>query len=48
VADVMAIVNKVLGTGSVGADLNNDGKVNVLDIQIVINAALGLGCTGVF
>lgn len=25
-------------------DLNGDGVVNVLDVEIVINAALGLGC----
>jgi hypothetical protein len=26
-------------------DMNGDGVVNVVDVQIVINAALGLGCT---
>jgi hypothetical protein len=26
-------------------DLNQDGTVNVVDAQIVINAALGLVCT---
>jgi hypothetical protein len=26
-------------------DLNQDGVVNAADVQIVINAALGLGCS---
>ena len=44
-ADVQAVVNESLGTASRAHDLNQDGKVNVTDIQIVINAVLNLGCT---
>ena len=25
-------------------DMNNDGAINVVDVQLVINAALSLGC----
>jgi trimeric autotransporter adhesin len=45
VADVQAVTNQALGTSSPTADLNQDHVVNVVDIQIVINAALHVGCT---
>jgi hypothetical protein len=40
------MVNEVSGMSTKANDLNNDGVVNAVDIQIVINAALGLGCSG--
>jgi len=46
VADVQRIINEALGSVSPANSLNNDGVINVVDIQIVINAAVGLGCTG--
>jgi len=45
VADVQAIVNQSLGIVRAANDPNSDGVTNVVDIQIVINAALNLGCT---
>jgi uncharacterized repeat protein (TIGR01451 family) len=44
VADVQRLINESLGVASATDDLNLDGRVNVVDIQIGINAALGLGC----
>ena len=38
-------INEALGVTLAANDLNGDGQVNVVDVQIVINAALGLGCT---
>ena len=46
VADVQQVIDESLGSQSAANDLNNDGVVNVVDIQIVINSVLGLGCTG--
>jgi hypothetical protein len=43
--DVGAIVSQALGTATAASDLKSDKAVNVLDVQIVINAAIGLGCT---
>ena len=43
-ADVQTIVNQALGTTPAVDDLNGNGVVNVVDIQKVINAVLGLGC----
>jgi hypothetical protein len=40
----MAILSQVLNTATPANDLNGDGVVNVLDVQIVINAVLGQGC----
>jgi hypothetical protein len=44
VADVQAIIAEALGVVKAAHDLAHSGKVNVGDIQIVINAVLGLGC----
>jgi len=44
VTDVQAIMNEVLGVVSPVHDLNGDGAVNVVDIQLVVNAAVGFGC----
>jgi uncharacterized repeat protein (TIGR01451 family) len=46
VADVQQVIDEALGSQSAANDLNNDGVVNVVDIQIVMNSVLGLGCTG--
>lgn len=45
ITDVQKIINEALGEFAAVNDLNQDGWVNVVDIQIVINAVLGLGCT---
>jgi hypothetical protein len=45
VANVQLIINQALGITVAGNDLNGDGVVNVLDVQIDINSALGLGCS---
>jgi hypothetical protein len=46
VADVQMIVNEALGIYPAEFDLNGDGSINVLDIQIVIVAALSASCIG--
>jgi hypothetical protein len=46
VADVQLIINAILGEVSVAGDLNQDGVINVVDAQIGIDAALGMGCGG--
>ena len=43
--DVQRLINQALGALPAANDLNGDGAVNVVDVQIVINAVLGLGCT---
>jgi uncharacterized repeat protein (TIGR01451 family) len=45
VSDVQAIVNQGLGSSKAANDINKDGVVNVVDIQIVINAVLYTSCT---
>jgi hypothetical protein len=46
VGDVQFVINPALGvSASLSAlDLNQDGVVNVVDVQTVINAVLGPGC----
>lgn len=44
VADVQRAINESLGTASPVDDLNQDGIVNIVDVQIVMNAVLSLGC----
>jgi len=44
VADVQIIVNEALGLAAGSNDLNGDGVLNVVDIQIAIDAVLGFGC----
>jgi hypothetical protein len=44
-ASPSASKRRVLGTSSPVNDVNGDGTVNVVDLQTVINAALGLGCS---
>jgi uncharacterized repeat protein (TIGR01451 family) len=45
IVDVQSIINEGLGTLPSQHDLNRDGVVNVVDIQIVINAVLYQSCT---
>jgi hypothetical protein len=45
VADVQAIINEALGVSAPANDLNGDGTVNVVDLQIVTNAVLGQSCS---
>jgi uncharacterized repeat protein (TIGR01451 family) len=45
VADVQKLIDEALGTASAVNDLNSDKVVNAVDVQIAINAALGLGCS---
>lgn len=46
VADVQRTISEALGTASAVDDLNQAGVVNVVDVRIVTNSALGLGCWG--
>ena len=43
-ADVTAQQNGVLVVPQTASDLNADGNSDVVDVQIVINAARGLAC----
>ena len=45
VTDVRALIEQSLGTATPNASLNGSGVDNVVDVQIVINAVLGRGCT---
>jgi hypothetical protein len=45
VGDVQAIINEALGVTTPANDLNGDGTVNVVDLQIVTNAVLGQSCS---
>lgn len=45
VADAQAMIDEALGVAPALNDLNGDHVVNVVDVQIVINAVLSLGCT---
>jgi hypothetical protein len=42
--DVRALVNQALGVTAALNDLTGVGAVSVADVQIEINAVLGLGC----
>ena len=43
-SDVQRISSEALGVLAVVDDLNSDANVTVVDIQITVNAVLGLGC----
>jgi hypothetical protein len=43
-ADVQALINEALGAAKANNDLNSDGVVNVVDIEIDIDAALTSVC----
>jgi uncharacterized repeat protein (TIGR01451 family) len=45
IADVQKVMNEALGVRPAVDELNADGAVNSVDVQIVIDAALGLGCS---
>jgi uncharacterized repeat protein (TIGR01451 family) len=45
VAAVQELINEALGLAPAKHDLTGDGTVNVLDVQIVLQAALGAGCS---
>ena len=45
VADMQAVINEALGIAPAEADMNGDGVVNVVDVQLVTNAVLGCGVT---
>ena len=45
IADVQLIINEALGLSSCTADLNGDGKCDIVDVQRVITAALGGNCS---
>jgi len=45
VSDVRQMISEALGTGSPDNDLSANGKLNVVDVQIDINATKGLGCS---
>jgi hypothetical protein len=42
--DVQTIVNQALGVSPPANDVTGDGAVNILDIEVEVNAVLGLGC----
>jgi hypothetical protein len=44
VADVQAMINQALGIALPLYDMNYDGAVNIVDVQIVIGAALTGSC----
>ena len=44
VTDVQRSVNQAVGLAACTADINSDGRCDVLDVQRVVNAVLGLGC----
>ena len=44
VTDVQSIINQALGIAPPTNDLNQDGVVNVADIEWVLTAAMGAGC----
>jgi hypothetical protein len=44
VPDVPAMINQALGIAPPADDMNQDGAINVIDIQKVLSAALGQAC----
>jgi hypothetical protein len=38
------MIDEALGTAAPANDLTGDGIVNVVDVQIVIDTALGMAC----
>lgn len=42
--DVQRAINEALGVAGAVDDLNHDGAVNLVDVQIIVNAVLGKGC----
>jgi len=46
IADLQSEINQALGLVAPTNDFNSDGVVNVVDVEMVIQSALGLRCTG--
>ena len=44
IADVQGMINEALGSAAGRNDLNGDAIINVADVQIAMNDAVGLGC----
>jgi len=44
VTDIHVMLKEALGLSSAANDLNGDGRVNVIDIQRVVDAYYGFGC----
>jgi len=44
ITNVQLLVNETLGANLPVPDFNLDGAVDIIDLHIVINSALGLGC----
>jgi hypothetical protein len=44
VSEVQSMIDQLLGLVKAVNDLNGDGVVSIVDVQIVMNAALSLGC----
>ena len=45
IADLQRAIDEALGISTATDDMNFDGVVNLIDAQIVANAALNLGCS---
>ena len=45
ITDVRTMINEALGILAPANDLNKDSVVNVVDLLIVMDAALGQGCS---
>jgi hypothetical protein len=45
VPDVQTLINEFLGVVPPVHDLNSDGRVNMVDVQTVVQSALGHGCS---
>jgi len=46
VSDVQQVINEATGAMRASHDMNQDGVVNVIEVQLVINWILGMGCSG--
>jgi beta-lactam-binding protein with PASTA domain len=44
-ADANVMINQALGVSPPADDLKGSGAVNVADVQVAVNAAMGMGCT---
>jgi hypothetical protein len=46
ITDVQDVIDQALGVAQPSTDVNGDGVVNVVDVQIMTNAVLGCGVNG--
>jgi uncharacterized repeat protein (TIGR01451 family) len=44
VVDIQLMINQALGLAALANDLNGDGRVDIVDVEIVIIGVFGLGC----